>query len=327
MHVGSSPLARGTLEHRPHIKAAPGLIPARAGNTSFPNDGAGIPWAHPRSRGEHEPCLCTQGSRRGSSPLARGTRFFLDFPPFQLGLIPARAGNTQRNDGGGSYVRAHPRSRGEHMDLLGILLVAWGSSPLARGTRALAPTPTDAKGLIPARAGNTVLRSSSPHRVGAHPRSRGEHTRIVTLHALATGSSPLARGTLVDVVIRCAQAGLIPARAGNTLTPPSCSSPKRAHPRSRGEHDSYGDKVIKGAGSSPLARGTRHRRHQSPESNGLIPARAGNTLSVACRSYLSRAHPRSRGEHAPRRTRCQRTGGSSPLARGTPNVDSHAATS
>ena len=239
MHVGSSPLARGTLEHRPHIKAAPGLIPARAGNTSFPNDGAGIPWAHPRSRGEHEPCLCTQGSRRGSSPLARGTR----------------------------------------------------SRPA---------TPTSKSGLIPARAGNTVLRSSSPHRVGAHPRSRGEHTRIVTLHALATGSSPLARGTLVDVVIRCAQAGLIPARAGNTLTPPSCSSPKRAHPRSRGEHDSYGDKVIKGADSSPLARGTRHRRHQSPESNGLIPARAGNTRRVPpwraggrCRG----AHPRSRGEH------------------------------
>ena len=183
------------------------------------------------------------------------------------------------------------------MDLLGILLVAWGSSPLARGTRALAPTPTDAKGLIPARAGNTVLRSSSPHRVGAHPRSRGEHTRIVTLHALATGSSPLARGTLVDVVIRCAQAGLIPARAGNTLTPPSCSSPKRAHPRSRGEHDSYGDKVIKGAGSSPLARGTRHRRHQSPESNGLIPARAGNTGYGFCGADHAWAHPRSRGEH------------------------------
>ena len=199
MHVGSSPLARGTLEHRPHIKAAPGLIPARAGNTSFPNDGAGIPWAHPRSRGEHEPCLCTQGSRRGSSPLARGTR----------------------------------------------------SRPA---------TPTS-------------------------------------------------------------KSGLIPARAGNTLTPPSCSSPKRAHPRSRGEHDSYGDKVIKGAGSSPLARGTRHRRHQSPESNGLIPARAGNTLSVACRSYLSRAHPRSRGEHAATLFSVGSRSGSSPLARGTPGVD------
>ena len=187
------------------------------------------------------------------------------------------------------------------MDLLGILLVAWGSSPLARGTRALAPTPTDAKGLIPARAGNTVLRSSSPHRVGAHPRSRGEHTRIVTLHALATGSSPLARGTLVDVVIRCAQAGLIPARAGNTLTPPSCSSPKRAHPRSRGEHDSYGDKVIKGAGSSPLARGTRGGVMRWRDTVGLIPARAGNTPAIS--SWVSQiwAHPRSRGEHSSQR--------------------------
>ena len=164
------------------------------------------------------------------------------------------------------------------MDLLGILLVAWGSSPLARGTRALAPTPTDAKGLIPARAGNTVLRSSSPHRVGAHPRSRGEHTRIVTLHALATGSSPLARGTLVDVVIRCAQAGLIPARAGNTLTPPSCSSPKRAHPRSRGEHRLLLAVKQPKAGSSPLARGTLKPAVKRAKIAGLIPARAGNTF-------------------------------------------------
>ena len=71
---------------------------------------------------------------------------------------------------------------------------------------------------------------------GAHPRSRGEHTRIVTLHALATGSSPLARGTLVDVVIRCAQAGLIPARAGNTWCWYTEAPVTGAHPRSRGEH-------------------------------------------------------------------------------------------
>ena len=182
-------------------------------------------------------------------------------------------------------------------------------------------------GLIPARAGNTGARTHTHRRERAHPRSRGEHGFAVVFPAPGGGSSPLARGTHPYCHPARTRNGLIPARAGNTSRCGHSVRPGRAHPRSRGEHDSYGDKVIKGAGSSPLARGTRHRRHQSPESNGLIPARAGNTLSVACRSYLSRAHPRSRGEHAPRRTRCQRTGGSSPLARGTPNVDSHAATS
>ena len=51
------------------------------------------------------------------------------------------------------------------------------------------------KRLIPARAGNTGLMPAARASPTAHPRSRGEHSRIVTLHALATGSSPLARGT------------------------------------------------------------------------------------------------------------------------------------
>ena len=172
-------------------------------------------------------------------------------------------------------------------------------------------------GLIPARAGNTGARTHTHRRERAHPRSRGEHGFAVVFPAPGGGSSPLARGTHPYCHPARTRNGLIPARAGNTLTPPSCSSPKRAHPRSRGEHDSYGDKVIKGAGSSPLARGTRHRRHQSPESNGLIPARAGNTgvrFGVLMGAW---AHPRSRGEHATGKGRSPWFWGSSPLARGT----------
>ena len=235
--TGSSPLARGARRRRHHRLHRPGLIPAHAGNTLPDSIARWWSRAHPRSHREHTKTDTTHPLRPGSSPLARGTLLRTPRLPLLKGLIPARAGNTQRNDGGGSYVRAHPRSRGEHMDLLGILLVAWGSSPLARGTRALAPTPTDAKGLIPARAGNTVLRSSSPHRVGAHPRSRGEHTRIVTLHALATGSSPLARGTPRLPWTRRWRCGLIPARAGNTGAWSWSRSNSWAHPRSRGEHD------------------------------------------------------------------------------------------
>ena len=177
MHVGSSPLARGTLEHRPHIKAAPGLIPARAGNTSFPNDGAGIPWAHPRSRGEHEPCLCTQGSRRGSSPLARGTRSRPATPTSKSGLIPARAGNTWCWYTEAPVTGAHPRSRGEHVVLVHGGSGDWGSSPLARGTPLIPAHQAAAVGLIPARAGNT-----------------GASTAALCASTIS-GSSPLARGT------------------------------------------------------------------------------------------------------------------------------------
>ena len=236
MHVGSSPLARGTLEHRPHIKAAPGLIPARAGNTSFPNDGAGIPWAHPRSRGEHEPCLCTQGSRRGSSPLARGTRSRPATPTSKSGLIPARAGNTWCWYTEAPVTGAHPRSRGEHVVLVHGGSGDWGSSPLARGTPLIPAHQAAAVGLIPARAGNTIFSRFSTVPAWAHPRSRGEHGRSHPHPQTRKGSSPLARGTRFCGRLPRTGWGLIPARAGNTPVLSPCTHSQRAHPRSRGEH-------------------------------------------------------------------------------------------
>ena len=53
----------------------------------------------------------------------------------------------------------------------------------------------EACGLIPARAGNTVDLWASCLSGGAHPRSRGEHSPVVTSTVSGVGSSPLARGT------------------------------------------------------------------------------------------------------------------------------------
>ena len=92
--LGSSPLARGTPAQFHGATARYGLIPARAGNTSFLAPGFSGVWAHPRSRGEHFD-RCTGGvTVPGSSPLARGTRAPLRVRSVPHGLIPARAGNT-----------------------------------------------------------------------------------------------------------------------------------------------------------------------------------------------------------------------------------------
>ena len=57
--------------------------------------------------------------------------------PFDGGLIPARAGNTCGFEVESDRHGAHPRSRGEHGgDRPGVLIAA-GSSPLARGTHLL----------------------------------------------------------------------------------------------------------------------------------------------------------------------------------------------
>ena len=70
------------------------------------------------------------------------------------------------------------------------------------------------------------------------------------------------------------------------------------------------------SGSSPLARGLRHRRAGRRLARRIIPARAGFTprraVCLACR----RDHPRSRGVYRSMHASVSVLGGSSPLARG-----------
>ena len=70
------------------------------------------------------------------------------------------------------------------------------------------------------------------------------------------GSSPLARGTLVNAGVNAVRERLIPARAGNIIAHFIYGGWKSAHPRSRGEHTSRADSPLPRIGSSPLARGT-----------------------------------------------------------------------
>ena len=233
---GSSPLARGTLLSFCCGSAAPGLIPARAGNTSSSFSPSGAQGAHPRSRGEHADVEFSASGLLGSSPLARGTLFRMGGSSDRPGLIPARAGNTTAKCFIRSAIWAHPRSRGEH--LLHVLTGYRhrGSSPLARGTPRLQPLVHRPGGLIPARAGNTKYSNVSPPIPWAHPRSRGEHNLPPRPHVDTTGSSPLARGTQKRFCPTTICRGLIPARAGNTSPINVTPLPCWAHPRSRGEH-------------------------------------------------------------------------------------------
>ena len=134
------------------------------------------------------------------------------------------------------------------------------------------------------------------------------------------GSSPLARGTRTDGFGIERPDGLIPARAGNTVHIVPTDRETRAHPRSRGEHRWVPPSSRSQAGSSPLARGTPDEPFDCLPRRGLIPARAGNTGWGRSKRFLTRAHPRSRGEHSDSTSASARVMGSSPLARGTPNT-------
>ena len=213
--------------------------------------------AHPRSRGEHCPGKRRELAALGSSPLARGTP---KFPLFQLvcmRLIPARAGNRRHRVQLRATPPAHPRSRGEHLTIRQLLPVLFGSSPLARGTPSWLQGVQGGTRLIPARAGNTRDLPSSSGSAAAHPRSRGEHLLISGLFQGVRGSSPLARGTLGDPNMSATATRLIPARAGNTSSTANRFFHRKAHPRSRGEHNKVASAGEGVTGSSPLARGTQ----------------------------------------------------------------------
>ena len=175
---------------------------------------------------------------------------------------------------------------------------AQGSSPLARGTPVTLTHLGFRARLIPARAGNTNVSTPVTAQIRAHPRSRGEHITGSLLYLIVLGSSPLARGTPKDSGEGEFRAGLIPARAGNTLHPGIFLNSYRAHPRSRGEHTRKRRGGKHYGGSSPLARGTSDKFRDSTGTFGLIPARAGNTRHRHERGSSPVAHPRSRGEHS-----------------------------
>ena len=69
-----------------------------------------------------------------------------------------------------------------------------GSSPLARGPLCVVVDHAHGVGLIPARAGTTAGTLTRVAALGAHPRSRGDHSGHNMHRITVEGSSPLARG-------------------------------------------------------------------------------------------------------------------------------------
>ena len=91
-----------------------------------------------------------------------------------------------------------------------------GSSPLARGLRARGRRRRSERRIIPARAGFTRVDARERAFPGDHPRSRGVYRSHWSERALATGSSPLARGLRLRLRDHDAPSRIIPARAGFT---------------------------------------------------------------------------------------------------------------
>ena len=110
--------------------------------------------------------------------------------------------------------------------------------------------------------------------------------------------------------------GIIPARAGFTLTDRDEVIPGQDHPRSRGVYDWERPIVGDAPGSSPLARGLLRAENGGSALLGIIPARAGFTGHGGRSRPTAADHPRSRGVYLAVTVGTATIAGSSPLARG-----------
>ena len=272
--------------------------------------------AHPRSRGENLLAYDPQISRPGSSPLTRGKRGTWTGAVPWTGLIPAHAGKTRPQVVSRRADAAHPRSRGENPSDMRAITQAGGSSPLTRGKQAAGSLSVIFFRLIPAHAGKTSSGASLPHRLQAHPRSRGENRSTMSAPRGMVGSSPLTRGKPEFFGACEARLRLIPAHAGKTCCGSCPGSGRPAHPRSRGENVISPFAIASRKGSSPLTRGKPNLTTAMPAGMGLIPAHAGKTTIRKGSNPWTQAHPRSRGENTADDALTAQPAGSSPLTRG-----------
>ena len=235
------------------------FIPAGAGNSRCIGEPLYHWPVHPRGRGEQIGVCLRDLLLRGSSPRARGT-VFCDaltnrhaavhprgrgeqrafFPSMRATsrFIPAGAGNRPSELPELSRIPVHPRGRGERLRSSSRPLQIDGSSPRARGTGHQLTAPSPFSRFIPAGAGNGYSSGGSVNYLSVHPRGRGERIMFLLHEAPAAGSSPRARGTVIDAGRDVAERRFIPAGAGNGYFWQGKCYSTSVHPRGRGERKS-----------------------------------------------------------------------------------------
>ena len=130
---------------------------------------------------------------------------------------------------------------------------------------------------IPACAGNSYQNQRENQKRAVHPRLRGELLTIINSKLTLSGSSPLARGTLLKLRLISHQIRFIPACAGNSIWRTLSPGNQLVHPRLRGELFILRTNSSISSGSSPLARGTRDHQTKHLRQRRFIPACAGNS--------------------------------------------------
>ena len=131
-----------------------------------------------------------------------------------------------------------------------------GPPSLAQGTRIAVGFSTSISRFIPA-CGELSKPSWAIVQLTVHPSLRGELLAAPIFVRACAGSSPLARGTPLNLCLGRLPIRFIPAYAGNSSRSKASIFVGAVHPRLRGELHQRRERADQAYGSSPLTRGTR----------------------------------------------------------------------
>ena len=167
--------------------------------------------------------------------------------------------------------------RGENLMKAGSEIYGTGTSPRARGKRLQNRFLPKFLRNIPACAGKTNSLMMFSLLNQEHPRVRGENPGISLKTVYKPGTSPRARGKRLGGLPIGWFPRNIPACAGKTAISVLAMAFSPEHPRVRGENPQLRGDATTHNGTSPRARGKRHRVFDKHFRNRNIPACAGKT--------------------------------------------------
>ncbi len=233
-----------------------------------------------------------------------------------LRIIPAHAGQTIRRASLLASSSDHPRACGANMLSASRSAVRAGSSPRMRGKlRELWYVLYHVR-IIPAHAGQTIIRQESCTAEPDHPRACGANVAVDPLAQGAGGSSPRMRGKLGVILFQKLAKRIIPAHAGQTARHSTPCNGTPNHPRACGANSGVMVRRHMSVGSSPRMRGKPCGPHACRHRTRIIPAHAGQTPKSNTSCSTRSDHPRACGANSGMRWLSVQRSGSSPRMRG-----------
>ena len=231
-------------------------------------------------------------------------------------IIPARAGQTSPYAVWRNRSADHPRACGANAAATSSGIGWPGSSPRVRGKHRAHVGAAHTRRIIPARAGQTRCRRTGMRARPDHPRACGANVNTWSPIDLNIGSSPRVRGKPIRHHVARDRRRIIPARAGQTGRRARRVEQGPDHPRACGANTAHEVKTCRKHGSSPRVRGKLILLALPPRPIRIIPARAGQTISLSGTLRRRADHPRACGANQRRAFFRRFQHGSSPRVRG-----------